>query len=993
MVNPHIAGTYNSSVVALGNVSRKTPFTNVFYNATVLNSSFNANDTFAFAILANDSVGNNNLTNGSFNMPGQNSASFFFNITLDGNAPFLSNVSILNSSSLFGYNVTPSNRTLTVSVNANDTTYQYQGNSGVSSVVVYTSDNASKTTALSNNGGLWSTTGSLQNFGANYGDHKITLTFIAKDAVGNENTTSLSVEIDDYAPQFSLNSNYTNNFTTTNNSQINITASISNNLNLTQNVTINGPNGLIFNASLNVGTVTSTINGTSTWFTAKLNVTGGIFPTAETGNHTLSFSNLSQYGCPGGAETDGFVCQLQLNATDIFGRPNSTNITITLDNVPPAIVNITMNNTAASQRSNIAFRGGTQLNFTVNAYNNIVNATIGNRSISSLSHVMPVVAGNYSFVINVSDFCVEQGACTINFTATDKAGNYNSSLVDSEGASFLILRDDIAPNVTAPSVSGGNFTGPGSLSNTTLGIMNPVRIARSDRIINLTVNSVDYNSTTTVLNVTVQNSTAATMALWNSSSDWYNITTLGSLGCSPNVETQCIITFNATDNASNINSSVASTNQSNLTFRVDDLTPRVVNLTTTLTSGIGRNVTSVNTVINFLVNVSDANIWNVTIQNTTVIKMNGTATTGNTTTMNFSAYVSLSSLGCASDGDCYVTINATDLAGNINASQSITVTSDSASLSINNRTQNALFYFDSTPTFNVNTSKAAICRYSTTGVLGYSQMTTPFDNNGTRHSLATLPTTADGRYTYDVSCVDVTGANEVNNTVIFTIDTVNDTTITIMNWTNTGSVFISPTPTVHVNTSNSSTCRYSNVTGTTAFSNMKLPFNVNGTRHNSFTISGDLRDKNDYAYPVACTTANEQNEVAGTVRFAVDTRSLWNVTIGINGYNAGTGADTYFTASNKFYSFQMDNDILLSSAGYLSGTTVNVSNVLVSILSANPSGSTNNLTILYALNATSGTVSSYVPGRATGNTLNNFTANGLTYYANFSAANERIEIT
>ena len=52
------------------------------------------------------------------------------------------------------------------------------------------------------------------------------------------------------------------------------------------------------------------------------------------------WSNLTDFGCEAvGADSgyDGDACQLQVLWNDIFGRENSTNITITIDNVVPEV--------------------------------------------------------------------------------------------------------------------------------------------------------------------------------------------------------------------------------------------------------------------------------------------------------------------------------------------------------------------------------------------------------------------------------------------------------------------------------------------------------------------------------------------------------------------------------------------------------------------------------------------------------------------------------
>ncbi len=994
--HPDTAGSYSDAITLTSSDPATGRYTGTLLASAIFNGSF-----VTFTIVANDSVGNRNVSNLTTNT---------YNFTVDGAPPLLvDSPNITNEGDATKDNITTSSAWLNISIKVNDF-----GGSGVSRVEI----NASATQGWVNmtqvgTSSTWNYTGALTSLGVTAGDQNLTIHFRAFDNVSNVNGSiaTFNVLVDDDAPQFAigfasptntseslLNQNFTNSLEAV----LNFSIRIYGNLNYTGSdtadrsnltvATIMGPDGIVYNLSFL--SKTSTWGGignadqmvySSLWFSAQSPQSGG----EEESSLNSTNSTLLTLGCDS-ISADGGVCPILINATDIFGRSNSSNISITYDNISASVTNISNNATGGAVQ---VVRGGTIITFSVNANNNIQNVTIHNASISAQLNNATVLTdlgtSNYSIALSANQLCSGgiEGWCTVNFSVVDKAYNLNRSGIlnaKAQLASTTFIVDNSAPLVSNFLVEGTNQyenrTGTGT-----------VRLARSDLNLTITFNVSDEQTNVTQANIgnaTLRNASFATEDIPDG---FRNDSTLANFGCPTNVEgVSCILVVHTFDNVS-INSIANENNSVNLTFQIDDLAPRVLNFSTNIANGNGRNVTSVSTVINFSVNITDANLQdhNVTISSASSIKMNKTGSfnvnaTGasNSSAVTWWAMADLNSLGCTTDGDCTITVVANDSAGNVNDSVSIVVTSDSSRLAINNLTTDVTFN-TSTPTFYVNTSVNALCRYSTTGVINYSQMSTQFTSEGSRHNYATLSATSDGSYTYRVSCVDVSGSNVATDRVTFTISAA--PSVLISNLTS-GATFISSKPTIYVNTSGDANCRYS-TTGVTNYSEMSTQFTTQGSRHNSFTLVDTL--DNDYTnYKVSCVNTLGGDAARETATFTIDTTSLWNITIGATGALSAT--KDYFTQAKRFYTFKLPKTNILDTTAV--NTTFNVTNVLASVMGASPgTAATNNLSIIYAYNRTGNSWTSFVYGRAT-NTFTNFTSDVMDYYVNFTVANERIEI-
>ncbi|MBI2137614.1 hypothetical protein HYU12_03785 [Candidatus Woesearchaeota archaeon] len=417
--NP-LGGYYNGTLVSTLSSTGSMPI--------VLNSTYR----IYFAVVANDSAGNINITNGT--------AASFFNISVDGAAPvayFPSRVRGSGIDDLFDAaidNITTSSTTHNFSI----LVYDYEG-SGVKNVWINASSNllpSGVLTAMGSNncGGVaaitvtgetcWNISSTLQGLGLSTGDQNATISYVLNDTVGNLNYThetpfKMYLLVDDAAFTVVVTSNATSNFTKNNATVVNITAIINANLNFTDstthlpNVTINGPHLVRYNMTFKsaasrwnaVGLATQYLYQ-STWFSS-------VHPSANStvliGSNGSTNSTLGEFGCING---DGVACTLQITWNDIFGRLNSSNITITIDNIAPILVNFTLENATndvmgskvnASGDRRVVVRSTDLLNFTVNAQNNIANVTLHNASSASTNSTLMTAGGERNFSLQLCD--------------------------------------------------------------------------------------------------------------------------------------------------------------------------------------------------------------------------------------------------------------------------------------------------------------------------------------------------------------------------------------------------------------------------------------------------------------------------------------------------------------------------------------------------------------------------------------------------------------
>ncbi|MAG15662.1 hypothetical protein CMO88_01230 [Candidatus Woesearchaeota archaeon] len=776
------------------------------FNATIPSNLIENGSIVAFVIVANDTAGNLNVTN--YSLSGYTESFMGFNVTIDDAAPQLSIAGFDDAFDAQPDNITTSNQTHNWSI--------FVDNSGGAAIhSVFMNVSGTLTEMASGGQNIYNISErSLWNLGLTQGDVNLTINFLANDSAGNLNDTfTLELLVDDPEVNFAVFSNVSNNFTTNNVTIINITFTLINGtINSTgavanqSNVTIHGPNDLYFNMTRggdaggirdNIGAANQSIHH-STWFSSIETLS----------NNGSTWSNLSSLGCTDISD-DGGVCQLQIVWSDIFGRLNNTNISITIDNHPPNIYNSSLDgasdqNAVGVQTNRIVVVKSTDLlNITVNVENNVENVLVRNNSNKNsdlLANSTVMAAGgerNYSAEIRPGEFCVGEGECLITFYANDSALNFNQT----NTTNITVIVDDTAPTVgryggiaANTAVSGflmSNFSGldtgdnilaaniSGTNQSTFRGftLVDGGVLVKGSAIFNLTVNVSDEFTNVTL--VSAANSTFMNFTLGESSEQWHGVNSSNELcGLTGNIiETTCLLTFTAKDNVSNTNSTTT------LLLRIDSEAPRVSNLTTNLSSAFTNDLSRE---INFSVDIIDANLgeFNVTLNGTSHVQMNRTdSSESNSTKVKYWVVTTLTTLGCSDGAACTISITANDSVNNVNDSINIQVTGDTSAPAVLSRTANAIFK-TANPLIHANTSGPADCRYATNGPDNYSQMASQFDTQGTKNNSFVASNLRDkANYAYDISCVDLNGIAAAdlvgNKQATFDVDTTSLWNITI----------------------------------------------------------------------------------------------------------------------------------------------------------------------------------------------------------------------
>ena len=262
-----------------------------------------------------------------------------------------------------------------------------------------------------------------------------------------------------------------------------------------------------------------------------------------------------------------------------------------------------------------------------------ISVTVSDVNISTVvvnGSIMTQSGTTWSALNTPSDFgCSSDGVCVLTFIATDSSENINNT------ETLTIIIDDSTPAVTGANTDDSNNN------------------VRSDSSLNISLTVIDTN---TVSSVIVNGTT-----MLQAGNSWSTLNTTSDFGCSS--DGACVLTFIATDEIGNIN------NSETLTITVDDTIPTV---TSGNTSDLDNVVVSTDS-INISVTVSDTNITTVILNGTTMEQAGTLWSTLNTT----------SDFGCSSDGSCVLTFIATDLAGNINNTHTLTITVDDSAPSVN----------------------------------------------------------------------------------------------------------------------------------------------------------------------------------------------------------------------------------------------------------------------------------------------------------------------
>ena len=341
--------------------------------------------------------------------------------------------------------------------------------------------------------------------------------------------------------------------------------------------------------------------------------------------------------------TGDTTCVLTFVATDIVGNINNSHtLTLTVDDVAPVVLGSNTNDT-----DNIV-KSTDSLNITVNVSdtNSIMGVSLNGTNLIQGSNNI------WSTINSTADFgCSGDTTCVLTFIATDELGNINNS------HTLNIVVDDINPIVF-----NGNTD---DLDN----------IVKSTDSLNITVNATDSNFGSVFINGTSMTQLGDIWTTINTTSQFCPSVTNG----------VCTLTFIATDLAGNIN------NSHNLILTVDDVNPFVFASNTNDSDNIVLSTDS----LNITVNVTDLN----TI---TSVLVNGTSMVEGVSGL-WSIVNSTADFGCTGDTTCVLTFVATDIVGNINSSQTLTITVDDVAPSVATPSVSDLYIHNNTEIF-VNAS-------------------------------------------------------------------------------------------------------------------------------------------------------------------------------------------------------------------------------------------------------------------------------------------------
>src|SRR3989338_3525533 len=734
-LNPLVIDYRNASLV---NVSVITATNGSFGQTNLYNVSLNLRGMAAingtkigFIIVANDSVGNANVSNSSISVP---VSTYIYNFTIDSVGPQFVDVEVSNGSQIRNITGDGSPNGLRQAVNFTGTSFgsgvEYFVNSSVflnvtvlvrddggagtvkvelmnrsgafmdMALLVGTNGSTGQTSWVLNgsqsganiSGGNYNITDLVKAFG---GDGKYNLTFRATDNVSNQNFTyNFTVEVDDSPPTASVSSNISINATnllsasnaSLGNATLNATAFVlrvetSNNINnVSANISVRSEAGGVFNMSYEGGTP----SGTSRW---NLTIANG------------TTANLSQF-CAGNLAGDGTSCSFRFNFSDSMGRYNDTiNLTVYIDSITPAVtnislsplrinlstialINVSVNDTIGPIR-NASFRlriasgideGGysdTQVNITVNKYVTNVTNWIP-MSLGTGSNAPIGTNGTWNFTLNLTALNFTDGNYSIEFNVTDSAGRQNVTVSVAN-----IYFDSTRPyNISILSPASNSF----HRSNVTFSGRSAVNISA---VANESSHQITGGNQSGLLNVSfrLENNTHAWP--WVEVNTWTVFTSLANGGFfSPSpvnftdwggqainaTNGNFTIRLNVTDTAGNQNTTVI------INLTIDNTVPFGIS--------IGFPGNNQNQSANFTLNVSVLNESNI---NTVQFRWeNGSYVDANSIGGNVSDWINMNSIesqnnsrwnatfnlteGTAADGNYSIVLNVTDKAGNSNTS-------------------------------------------------------------------------------------------------------------------------------------------------------------------------------------------------------------------------------------------------------------------------------------------------------------------------------------
>jgi surface protein len=557
------------------------------------------------------------------------------------------------------------------------------------------------------------------------------------DTVGNNNyTSSVSITVDTQAPTVVL-------------------------LNTSINTTYTTP-GFTFNF----------IDGTSPTAACALYI-------GSTGyNYTSSVANNTNTDVVANSTVADGSYITSVNCTDVYGNTGASNsITVKIDTTPPvATITSPSNNQHYNSNATIEING-TVSDITLGVQN--VYFAISNSSSTYYLNASNRTATLWNASLDLA--LMDEGYHTITLFANDSLGNTNSS------SSITFIKDTVAPIVNLHNLSfNTNDRTPGFTFNFTDDVS-------STASCNLTLNSVTYNYTTSLLNNTNIELTV------NSSlpDDLYGAYIM------------CV------DESENLG-------QSGIAVFVDATPPQA----TITYPTYGTNFTT-NSIINLNATVYDE----FAVFSVVFLATNGSTNVfsyaTNVSAINWTSNLSLSSLG---DGNITITLIANDSLQNTNATSSVTILKDTTGPVIN--ILNTTFTTnDNTPAITFNASDATSTIVNCT--LNFDSIAYNFTQNpqeNTNIEFVSNTTLADSTYNVDVTCTDLFGHSTTSNTIKITINTAPPAIGAVLNWSiNRTDVKINWTTDEEANGSIMYGTTLSMSTGNTGHANFLTIHNINIT--------------------------------------------------------------------------------------------------------------------------------------------------------------------
>jgi C1A family cysteine protease/uncharacterized membrane protein YgcG len=345
------------------------------------------------------------------------------------------------------------------------------------------------------------------------------------------------------------------------------------------------------------------------------------------------------------------------------------------------------------------------------------------------------------------------------------------------------------------------------------------------------------------------------------------IKTPAQLGCMQSSEGTCLLTINATDDANK-----SSTAQ--VSISVDDVAPRVTDITLNDPDGYV-NSTQVMTIT---VNVVDASILSVKINNSVLSLVNGL----------YTLTTNASNVGCTSNSVCNLTIVAADSAGNINNSQKKQIVIDNIAPRVNllypsNDTWTKTLTPRLNYTFSDNISPNSSCILKINNVEFLSTV-----NNGTINQVFTAGAglTSNTVYPWYVVCTDLASNTNISEVRTIKSDITNPSTTLILNNTPNGNGWINKPTLVNITSSDTSgsgvnLTQWKN-SSSGVWMNVSCPFNLSSSLseniiyYRSIDNAGNVElDKQqvfkyDSVKPIINSTMSSSSVVSPNSNFVID---------------------------------------------------------------------------------------------------------------------------